>query len=190
MSDALNQRKSLPPDLDMLLKQYPRKEWARHENLGGMAKFWLQRHDMFRALGGELRKGTGRFQDGGRDPQEFWRWFAPRASTFLNELHGHHHIEDEHYFPVFRRAEKRLVRGFDILDMDHITLDQEIKGLADDANAFQRALSKRGDVRPAADRLHKRLEGMQTGVLRHLSDEEDLIIPVILDQGERKLGIR
>ena len=189
MSEALHERKGLPTDLEILLRDYPRKDWARHRNLGAMARFWLQRHDMFRALGADLRKGAASFQNGKQDPQAFWRFFAPRAGTFLNELHGHHHIEDEHYFPVFRRAEKRLVRGFDILDLDHVTLDREIHDLADAANAFQRALQKKGDVRPAADRIHRQLEAMQSGVLRHLSDEEDLIIPVILDQGERKLGI-
>ena len=45
---------------------------------------------------------------------------GPRLQTLLGNLHGHHQIEDHHYFPVFRQAEPRLAAGFGLLANDHV----------------------------------------------------------------------
>jgi hypothetical protein len=50
----LDTRPGLPEDLRFLLDRYPRDQWTDHANLGQMAQFWLQRHNMFRELGGAL----------------------------------------------------------------------------------------------------------------------------------------
>jgi hemerythrin-like domain-containing protein len=121
---------------------------------------------------------------------EFASWFAPRINFFLNQLFGHHHIEDHHYFPVFMRAEPRLKRGFDILDSDHHILHEALENNADSARKFLVALQNgRDQARQEADSYTAQTEELVAMMLRHLEDEEDLIVPVILDQGERKLGL-
>jgi hypothetical protein len=99
----------------VLLDKYPREIWSGHANLGEMAQFWLDRHDGFRDLGKALGAATGDFREGKLAPEAFRRFFAPRLQLFLDSLQGHHQIEDLHYFPVFRAAEARLVKGFDVL---------------------------------------------------------------------------
>ena len=43
-------RTGWPDHLKVLLERYPREVWSAHQNLGQTARFWLQRHDMFRDL--------------------------------------------------------------------------------------------------------------------------------------------
>ena len=197
MSDApqtfnldLDVRTGWPAELRVLLDRYPREAWPSHANLGMLAQFWLDRHDGFRAIGKALDAGTVEFRSGVVAPQQFQAWFAPRLQFFLANLHGHHQIEDLQYFPLFRAAEPRLVRGFEVLERDHEAIHDAIVGLADAANALLRSKASDADaMRTAGDRYAERGSAFLTGLLRHLDDEEDLIIPLILDRGEQELGV-
>lgn len=193
MNDAplplLEQRSGLPEDLRWLADRYPRNEWQAHENIHGMAGFWLQRHDMFRELGGLLSGGIADYREGRLTAPEFARWFAPRLNHFLGNLDGHHNVEDQHYFPIFAKAESRLKRGFDILDADHHTIHDALERNAAAANAFVKALQESQDrQRFAADDYAGENDRLLAMLTRHLDDEEDLIIPLILDRGDRQLG--
>ena len=191
MTDVLlASRPGLPEDLRLLLSRYPRESWMSHANLGEMARFWLSRHDMFRQLGTTLDQATAQFREGKTDARGFASFFAPRLQFFLQQLHAHHHIEDDHYFPIFRAAETRLVRGFDMLERDHETLAASIDGSVRAANAFLGAMDgPPDDVARAADAYAEAGGILLGGLIRHLNDEEDLIVPLILDRGEAALGV-
>jgi len=186
---ALFVRDALPDEIAVLRRAHPRPTWPAHPNLGAMAAFWLQRHGLFRALGTALAEGGERLREGEVGAREFWPWFAPRVSTYLGELHTHHHVEDHHYFPIFRAADARLARGFDLLDADHGALDGLIQETAREANALFAALQGPGDPVRAGDSLADRLSRMLAGLTRHLDDEEDLVVPLILERGEDALGV-
>lgn len=187
---AIDRRTGLPEDLRFLVARYPRENWQGHENIGGMANMWLQRHDMFRELGGLLTQVIGEYREGVRDARDFAGFFAPRLQFFLGQLDGHHNVEDQHYFPVFAEAEKRLKRGFDILDGDHHAIHEALERNAESANGFLRALQETEDrQRFAADVYADENTRLVAMLTRHLADEEDLIIPLILDRGDRGLGI-
>ncbi len=184
----LKSRAGWPAELRVLLERYPREVWQGHANLGGLARFWLDRHAAFRELGGTLQAATTDFREGRLAADGFRRFFAPRLQFFLQGLEGHHQIEDLHYFPVFRLAETRLVKGFDVLEGDHEAIHAEILRVVDAANALLGAMEGDADARRSATELYAgSSERLLSGLLRHLDDEEDLIVPVILDQGERKL---
>ena len=195
MSDdlALETRTGLPPDLRALVERYPRETWDGHANLGATARFWLDRHGMFRELGGTLtdalaaRREAVETGDGG-DATPFVRFFAPRLQFFLQQLDAHHHVEDHHYFPVFRAAERTLARGFDLLDADHHVIHEAIERNAASANALLRALGRENE-RGASERHAEETATMLRLLLRHLDDEEDLVVPIILDRTEAALGI-
>lgn len=187
---ALATRAGLPEDLKHLIVRYPREVWTGHVNLGEMASFWLSRHTMFRELGVMLEDAAGRFRGGEIDARQFAGFFAPRLQFFLQQLHTHHHIEDDHYFPIFRRAEARLVRGFEMLERDHDALAAAIERSVVTANDFLRALNgAAGDIQSAADNYIRSGAVLVRGLTRHLDDEEDLIVPLILDRGEPALGV-
>jgi len=184
----LQSRVGWPPELRTLLEKYPRELWPGHRNLGATARFWLDRHDGFRQLGGVLRTATAEFREGTLSPAEFRRFFAPRLQFFLENLEGHHYVEDHHYFPVFRAAEAQLAKGFDVLESDHEAIHAEIMRTVESANGLLRTMESDDDARRVATELYADTsERLLKFLVRHLDDEEDLIMPVILDQGERKL---
>ena len=181
---ALDTRTCWPADLRLLADRYPREVWEGHANLGSMAQFWLQRHDMFRELGGLLEGAIAEHREGKITPDAFARFFAPRLRFFLGQLSGHHAIEDEHYFPLFATTESRLARGFEILDSDHHAIHDALERNADAGSAFLRALQQDADAqRLAADAYADANAGLVAMLRRHLTDEEDLIIPLILERG-------
>lgn len=186
---GLERRDGLPADLLYLLAKYPRESWAGHDNIHGLASMWLQRHDMFRELGGVLTTAIAEYREGRNDARAFAGFFAPRLEFFLGQLNGHHQVEDLHYFPAFARAESRLKRGFDILDRDHHHIHDALETNAETANAFLRALGGGEDrQRFAADAYAGQNERLVAMLARHLDDEEDLIVPLILDRGEHGIG--
>jgi hypothetical protein len=184
----LLERAGLPDDLRWLAQKYPREDWQGHANIHGLANMWLQRHDMFRELGGMLTNGIGDYREGRLAAPDFARWFAPRLNHFLGNLDGHHNVEDYQYFPAFAKAEPRLKRGFEILDADHHTIHEGLERNAEAANAFIRTLEESEDrQRFAADAYADENSRLIAMLKRHLADEEDLIIPLILDRGDRAL---
>ena len=80
----------------------------------------------------------------------FRRFFAPRLRFFLQNLEGHHQIEDLHFFPLFRAAEKRLVKGFDVLESDHEAIHAEIIRTVESANDLLRTIESDDDARRKA----------------------------------------
>lgn len=190
---ALAQRNGWPQDLRVLIERYPRETWAGHDNLGSMARFWLQRHDMFRKLGGMLDDGTAQFREGKIAPADYPKWLAPRLQFFLEQLHVHHRIEDEHYFPIFQAADERLARAFGILEADHEALHRDIARSIEGANAMLRALQENATNNDALSRAGDAYAAASgdliKGLMRHLEDEEDIIVPLILDRGEDALGV-
>ena len=53
----------------------------------------------------------------------------------LWQLEEHHQVEDQHYFPVFRRIEPRLAAGFELLEGDHEALHEALGLIVLRANA-------------------------------------------------------
>jgi len=187
---ALARRSGWPADLRVLIARYPREQWQGHANLGEMARFWLSRHDMFRELTGMIREIETQFRGGALSPAEFPRQLVPRLQFLLQQLGVHHQIEDLHYFPIFRAAEARLVRGFDVLENDHHAIHADMAATADTANALLRALTAKSDaLRRCGDDYAGASSALLKGLIRHLDDEEDLIVPLILDRGEQALGV-
>lgn len=182
-TDGLFDRPGLPEDLKFLLASYPRERWGKGITLNLMSGFWIKRHNMFRELAASLNGSLNSLKEEKIDIPGFRNWFVPRLNFLLSELDGHHQIEDVHYFPKFREAEPRLDRGFEILDSDHHLIHYLLVANAEAGNAFLEGLARGGDaMRYAADRYGIESAKLLSGLLRHLEDEEDIIIPLILDR--------
>jgi hypothetical protein len=187
---ALARRSGWPEELRVLIAQYPREQWQGHANLGEMARFWLSRHDMFRELATMIQAIETKFRAGAMPAAEFPRQFVPRLQFLLSQLGVHHQIEDLHYFPIFRAADMRLARGFDVLEGDHHAIHADMAQTAETANALLRALQGDADaLRRCGDAYAAASGALLKGLIRHLDDEEDLIVPLILEHGEAALGV-
>lgn len=152
-----------------------------------MARFWIDKHNYLRRQSDALQSANRDYQADKTSPAHFGAWVAPRLQGFLAELHGHHQIEDFHYFPAFRAADPRLEAGFDVLASDHELIHAGIMSVVETVNAFLATV--RSDTegnadaqRHAADKYVRASALLHTRLDRHLADEEDLIIPIMLAQ--------
>ncbi|MBS1303093.1 hemerythrin domain-containing protein [Loktanella sp. SALINAS62] len=185
---SLESRDGLPDALRVLLDSYPREGWTRDPGFNGLISFWLDRHMMFRRLMAEMQSGTERLLDRKDDPQGFARQLSRYGGMFVNGLHEHHMIEDSHYFPRLQLKDDRIARGFEILDADHHALDGHLNAFAEGANATLRQIDDRDRLQNEAGAFRDRLNEMARLLNRHLVDEEELIVPVILKFGSDDLG--
>jgi hemerythrin-like domain-containing protein len=172
----------------VLARRYPRASWASHANLGGIARFWLERHEMFRRLDQIIRSGAEAALRERTEAADFKPWLVQHLRWLLGGLEEHHQVEDFHYFPVFRRAEPRLAAGFELLERDHEALHTAIGGMVLRANAVLTAeVTDSARFRADLARFHDAHVELGRDLLRHLDDEEDLVIPLLLERGEHAL---
>ena len=172
-------RSALPEEFRIILADYPRDGWAAHPHFGGLAAFWLDRHLNFRAMMARMQQDSALRLDGQIAAQDYGQRLARLGHRFLGELVGHHQIEDTAYFPHLAQLEPGIARGFEVLDADHHALHELIDTFAADANAL---------LRERDERAQRELVGGFTPLLarfehmlgQHLTDEEDLVLPVVL----------
>jgi hemerythrin-like domain-containing protein len=176
---ALDRRAGLPDALRVLVEAYPRASWEQHPNFGEMVRFWMQRHAMFRQLSEVLRQDVERHLDGDLAFHDYAPRLAQYGRLLLQELHTHHHIEDGHYFPRLIKLDQRLEQGFELLERDHDAMDGLLQDMAKSANAVLKA-GKSGDT---AGAFSENLAGFSHLLERHLTDEEEIVVPVILKSG-------
>lgn len=179
---SLDRRDGLPDALRVLLEEYPRQHWEADPGFDGLIRFWLDRHLMFRRMLTLLREDTEARLDGRLDPERHPARLAQIGGRFVNELHGHHMIEDHHYFPVLAGRDGRIEHGFALLENDHDLIDGLLQRFADSANGVIRA-DGRAAGRDAAGDFLATVSRAETLLDRHLTDEEELVVPVILKYG-------
>ncbi len=174
---ALDTRDGLPDTLRVLVEQYPRETWQSHSNFGQLVQFWMQRHMMFRRLLRQLQEDARARAEGDMGFEAYAPRLSQYAGTLLNELHGHHQIEDHHYFPKLVTLDARVAHGFDLLESDHEAMDGLLHSVAQGANSVLQG----AEVSPFSAQLDR----FATLLERHLTDEEEIIVPVILNSGFR-----
>lgn len=176
----LDLRAGLPDALQFLLEEYPRHGWEAHPGYQGLISFWLDRHLMFRRLLDRLRDNAIACEAGTLDPRRHAAELARYGSMFVGELHGHHNIEDAHYFPVLSGKDPRIAAGFELLDKDHHVLDGNLNRFVERANGV---LQPADDPARALGSFIETVHGLERMLDRHLLDEEDIVVPVILKYG-------
>jgi iron-sulfur cluster repair protein YtfE (RIC family) len=185
---ALAVRAGLPDALGALLADRPRAGWAADPGFGPLVRFWLDRHLLFRRLQADLTAAAEAALDRAADPRAAGRRIARLGGAYLGELEGHHHVEDAYYFPRLRALDPRVGLGFDLLDADHAALHAAMAELAERADAALRGLAAAPADSGPTGALHTDLARFGRLLERHLTDEEDLIVPVILKHPHAGLG--
>jgi hypothetical protein len=151
--------------------------------------FWLRVHDRLRRDAAGLDAAAEDYRRGRSSPLELAVLAAPRLRAFVAALQGHHQIEDFEYFPEFRRAEPRLAAGFDSLEREHAALSRAAEAahaaLAELHAAADRPAEPGGadTLKLAAQRYVDAAAKLSVELLRHLSDEESLVVPLLLESG-------
>ena len=179
---ALDVRDRLPDALRVLVEEYPRDAWEENAGFNALIRFWLDRHLMFRRITERLTAETEAALDGG-DPARFAQALSRLGSTLVGELQMHHRIEDAHYFPVLASKEAKVARGFEILDSDHHILASRLETFVTEANTVLGGLRDSKDPKTLIAGFGGGLSGLDRLLDRHLQDEEELVVPVILKHG-------
>jgi iron-sulfur cluster repair protein YtfE (RIC family) len=180
----LSTRAGLPDDMRVLLADYPRERWGE-PTLAEMARFWLGVHENFRRHHAHLVGIADHWRAGHSDLRGLHGRLIPSVDQFLQHLDMHHRIESGQYFPTFRRIEPRIAHGVDLLDRDHDAVHEDLERLLQAAIAFHTDIQS--DAPGAADnaaRLADVLGSMGPRVLRHLHDEEEIVIPLIATRAD------
>lgn len=171
-------------ELRTRLERYPRETWRSDPTPA--VELWLEVHDSFRRESEALESAADAYRLGRLAARELAALAAPRARGLVVRLHGHHEIEDFHYFPAFRGFEPRLAKAFDALANDHARLQRHVDASLAALRELLSATDAAGDGevvrRHAAERYVRETDDMCRALARHLRDEEDLIIPLLLER--------
>lgn len=182
LPDRFDLRTEMMPDaMRLLLLDYPRETWEAHPGFHDATRHWLEAHQWFRRLANILRKETELYLDRSRAAEDYAARLAYHGDSLVRHLHGHHGWEDHVYFPSLSAADRRFDAGLAILEKDHEALDQVLEHFVDTANlAIGRIQAWDKSARDAAGDLHGTVETIEAFFERHLGDEEDLTVPIIL----------
>lgn len=174
-------RTGLPKDMQVLLRDYPRDAWPDHPNFARSIQNWMGAHDMFRNLSELNQKETELYLTKSRDPQEFAGRLSFYGDLLVRNLHGHHTWEDRDYFPELQAADPRFAHGLDMLEGDHLQMDEVLDGFTRQANRVVQLIQlDEAQAREEANILHDTCGDIRAFLSRHLEDEEDLIVPILL----------
>lgn len=177
----INVRQGLPEEMQLLLRDYPRDAWPDHPNFAASIGNWMGAHRMFRQVAELITLDTQERLDDNSDPESYARRLARFGNMLVRNLHGHHGWEDHQFFPELEAADARFNRGLEMLETDHAEMDQILDDLTGSANRYLKLMDMSPkDADAEVSDILKASEGIQTFLKRHLTDEEDLVVPILL----------
>lgn len=172
---------ALPTEMQSLLATYPRDSWDAHPGFKDKTRQWLRAHEGFRYLSETIRTDAEAYLDKGIDPEEFSGRLSYLGNALVRNLHGHHTWEDRSYFPELSAADARFDEGLEILETDHADLDRVLEDFTRLANRTIKLIQlNESAAREEAEQLHGVSETIEAFLARHLTDEEELAVPIIL----------
>jgi iron-sulfur cluster repair protein YtfE (RIC family) len=178
---SIHTRDGWPSDTATLLADYPREAWPAHPHFAQSIRNWMGAHAGFRHYGRIVTDTTEHFIDRTVDPETYAERLAQVGGRLVGNLHGHHTWEDRSFFPEIREAEYRFDHGLETLEADHDVLDRTIETLTRQANRVIKLIQlDEGAARGEAASLHDSASQLEGFLSRHLTDEEDLIVPILL----------
>ncbi len=178
---SIHTRDGWPVETATLLADYPRAAWPDHPNFARSIQNWMGAHGGFRQLGAIVRDETEEFLDRNTPADEFARRLGYYGDLLVRNLHGHNTWEDRAFFPEIRAADPRFGHGLETLEADHEVLDQTIDSLTRQANRVIKLVQlEETQARSEAGALHDSATRIERFLERHLTDEEDLIVPILL----------
>ena len=182
MLDQFEMRtEDMPTNMQALLRTYPRDTWDAHPGFKEKTRHWLGAHRMFRQLSATVRKDTESYLNGDRDVADYAGRLSYHSGALVRNLHGHHGLEDHSYFPELSAADQRFDAGLEVLEKDHADLDVVLNSFTRTANQTIKLvqLDKKA-AREEAGKLHGVAQTIEAFLQRHLTDEEELAVPIIL----------
>jgi len=183
-SDAyhVEKRRQLAPLITQPVEPF-RAEFDR-DVVGGEARFWMEIHMGLLKASATLPQWCEQLLS--LNDAEALRVLQPRVvslgAQLIHHAHGHHHIEDEHFFPVFLQRYPELANPIDLLEHDHEVLASvldDMEKAVTGMGAISQDASGRDDLLKAGEVLHKAAQRLDRLFIRHIGDEEEICLPVL-----------
>lgn len=171
----------MPTEMQSLLETYPRDAWEAHPGFKDKTRHWLGAHQMFRRVAHQVTQDTQAVLNKDIALGDYVGRLSYFGGNLVANLHGHHGWEDRSYFPELSAADPRFDAGLELLEQDHADLDVVLDDMTRRANRVIKLSSL--DETQAAEEAHRVLpaaEAIEAFLTRHLSDEEELAVPIIL----------
>lgn len=137
---------------------------------------WLKVHTNIRKRQRILMQISDAYQNGEFDWAEYRSQILKRINMHILKLHQHHGVEDEGFFPEFVSMYPKLAPAFEILGKDHDYLNALLDELQIQNDALARS---EVEDKALAKELHETLVKVTDLLQQHLTDEEDLVIPIL-----------
>lgn len=137
---------------------------------------WLKVHTNIRKRQRILMQISDAYRNGEFDWSEYRSQILKRINMHILKLHQHHGVEDEGFFPEFVSMYPKLAPAFEILGKDHDYLNALLDELQIQNDALARS---EVEDKALAKELHDTLVKVTDLLQQHLTDEEDLVIPIL-----------
>ena len=174
-------RQGLPEEMQILLRDYPRESWPGHPNFAASIQNWMGAHVMFRRLSAQSERQVEAYLEGDLDADGFAERFGYFGDLLLRNLHGHHTWEDRKFFPELSAADDRFDHGLAMLEADHIEMDGLLDAFSRQGNrAVMLAHMDPDQAYEEAGKLLPQVGAIRGFLQRHLTDEEELVVPILL----------
>lgn len=165
----------LQSDWLFLLDKLPPNQWYSSD-YAYKTSGWLNVHTNIRKRQRILRQLSEEYLMGALNWDNYRTQILQRISMHVLKLHQHHSVEDHGFFPEFVSSYPQLKAGFEILERDHVRLN----ALLDEMQSLNDELAKaQSEDKALADRLHANLITGTDFLSQHLTDEEDLVVPIL-----------
>lgn len=165
----------LETDWLFLYNKLPPEQWFAAD-YAYKTSGWLKVHTNIRKRQRILTQISEAYIDGEFDWAEYRSQILKRINMHILKLHQHHGVEDDGFFPEFIRMYPQLAPAFEILGHDH----EYLNALLDKLQIQNDELAKsEGEDKALAEQLHDTLVKVTDLLQQHLTDEEDLVIPIL-----------
>jgi hypothetical protein len=174
-------KNDMPKEMRFLFDKYPRDSWPTHPGFADRTRHWLGAHKMFRHVAERIRLKTEDVLDAIIPMDDYAHQLSQYGGVLVTNLHGHHGWEDRNFFPELMAADPRFKTGLDLLEKDHADLDTVLDRFTQTANRLIK-LSTMDEAQALQEAGHVHETGLtiEAFLKRHLGDEEELSVPIIL----------
>ncbi len=171
-----------------------REQWSHHQRFAGEAEFWLQVHKALLGAAAQLPERCTSLILVLDDPvarKKQLTQLSQLAGQLIHHAHTHHHVEDHHFFPVFKRTYPKLNHHLELLDGDHKVLTEALDQLETAFKAMPVVktssvseectnASFKSQLSVKAEELYHAAKRLDTLFNQHIGDEEEICIPALL----------
>jgi Hemerythrin HHE cation binding domain len=185
----VERRDGLSAALRQQMFEMPRSQWADDPRFQGEPAFWLDIHQGLLKGSALLAEWTEDFvaeNDDTRRDSKAGR-IATLGERLVQHAHGHHHIEDHYFFPVFLRLFPQLEHALELLDGDHKVLGEVLDELEEALRGFEATpVGSDAAIRDAwatgGEKVYRAAKRLDALFIRHIGDEEEICVPAMLSR--------